>query len=214
MNLLCKIGHPLTYKHTVKLEMESGFDFRGEYLFVNKHIIKRTRGANPAIKFDPERDRFKCRTCAASYSLNSTFSRCQNCGVIKPYKAITNIGKSLSVCNACYKQIISYKAFDIFAIFSTALSKVKEIDIDNFHDYNWNEILALFGGEKLSATPPNRGESSGDIPSNLTVRSTRTNRANSIIEGLSRGVVRESPSFEIRSSTEDSEERSMRSNRD
>ncbi len=213
MNLLCKIGHPLTYRHTVKLEMESGFDFRGEYLFVNKHIIKRTRGANPSIKFDPERDRFRCRTCASSYSLNSTFSRCQNCGVIKPYKGITNIGKSLSVCNACYKQIISYKAFDIFAIFSTSLSKVKEIDIDNFHDYNWNEILALFNGEKLSATPPNRGESSGGIPSNLTVRSTRNNQDNLIIERVSRGVVRETP-FGIRTSPQDSEEELMSSNRD
>ena len=99
------------------------------------------------------------------------------------YVDITNIGKSLAVCNTCYKQIISYKAFDIFTMFASSLSKVKEIDIENFHNYNWNDVLALFNGEKLSSNPPNRRESSGDnAPISLTVRpTTRNNRANQFV---------------------------------
>jgi Zn finger protein HypA/HybF involved in hydrogenase expression len=199
MNLKCSKGHSLLYRHTIKIEMESGFDYRGDFLFTNKHTIRRTRGSNPSIKFDPEKNKFFCRHCIRAFSLSETYARCGNCGRLMKQNLVTNIGKSLAVCNTCYKQIISYKAFDIFNLFESSLSKIKEINISNFHSYDWNEVLKLFGGEGLSETPRRSSPPNSEprVASNITLRATRRNFA---VRGESRDIIEDDsdgpPSFE------------------
>ncbi|MHA2274227.1 MAG: hypothetical protein ACXAC2_00570 [Candidatus Kariarchaeaceae archaeon] len=133
--------------------MESGFDFRGEFLYLNKHHIRRTRGSNPLIKFDSDKDDFYCTHCKFKVLLKDTFVKCGNCKKQFIHSTIKKVGKSLCVCSECYKQILSYKAFDIFNLFKSSLKEIGEIKTDSFHDHDWKEILSIFGGEDLSTAP-------------------------------------------------------------
>ncbi|KKM98804.1 hypothetical protein LCGC14_1154200 [marine sediment metagenome] len=156
MNLCCKKGHYLTYKHSIRLDLNSGFDFQGDFIFVNKHRIQKVHGENPTIKINPEKEKFFCERCSSSYLFKDTYVYCENCGKLVVQRLSKKLGSSLLVCRPCNKVIKTYRAFDIFKLLtSSKLSELNEIDVDNFHEYSWTEVLERFGGEEVSTPPEN-----------------------------------------------------------